>query len=461
MSNEATLRFLPLSDGKQPLFMWILMFIVKRISDPLFAGRILSVTSGLGTMVGVSVLSYIFTKTKKVALITALIYALNPFVFFFDRLALVDSMLAMFGVWTFIFAVLTAKTRRLDMTMITGFFLGFAMLTKSTAMFFMILLPSTWVFIKDKKELGKLILLNLIAVAIAFGMYNILRLGPNFNLIALRNQDYIYPLNHIFISPFDPFMGHLGGVRKYFFLMGPISLVFLVILGIYNDFKKNIEPIVSLLAWGVLPIVVTMEYFKVVTARYILYTIPFFVVLGAFAFAGKSRLIQKLAYLGLFAFIIQSLFFDYKLLTNVAAAPLPQGERSGFLEEWTAGQGIREIADYIKDQRLKIKDDKKIVVGTEGYFGTLPDGLQMYVQRLDRVVVIGVGLGLDKVPDSLVQSKKSGNNTYLVINKSRLTGDPDKMGLKLISSFPKISREVGSRDYKINGPQEFLYFFEY
>src|SRR3989344_5504345 len=59
MGAEPTLRFLPLSDGKQPLFMWILMFYVRRLSDPLFAGRILSVLSGLGTTIGIFAVSYI------------------------------------------------------------------------------------------------------------------------------------------------------------------------------------------------------------------------------------------------------------------------------------------------------------------------------------------------------------------------------------------------------------------
>lgn len=461
MSNEATLRFLPVSDGKQPLFMWILMFIVKQITDPLFAGRILSVASGMGTLVGVSILGYIFTKSKKVALIAGLIYAINPFVYFFDRLALVDSMLTMFGIWTFLFAVLTAKTRRLDLAMITGFLLGCAMLTKSTAMFFAILLPATWVFVKDKKDLFKLIGLNLVIVIIMFGMYNILRLGPNFNLISSRNQDYIYPLTRIITNPLDPFMGHLGGVKNYFYLMGPISLVFLILLGVFTDFKKNIKSLSPLLAWGILPILVTMEYFKVVTARYIVYTIPFFIILASLAFNAKSKLVQKFAYLGLLAFIVQSLFFDYKLLTNVAAAPLPEGERSGFLQEWTAGDGIKEISEYIKNVAKDLPADKKVVVGTEGYFGTLPNGLEMYVQGVDKVIVIGVGLGINKVPDSLVESKLSGNKTYLVVNKSRLAGDPKEMGLKLISTYTKIPRAPGSRDYTRIGPQEFLYFFEY
>jgi len=124
MANEPTLRFLPLSDGKQPLFMWILMFVVHRFSDPLFIGRLLSIATGMGTLLGIFALSLILFKSKKAALVSALIYAVSPFTFFFDRMALVDSMLAMFTTWTIVLGILTAKTKYPSLAMLTGFTLG-------------------------------------------------------------------------------------------------------------------------------------------------------------------------------------------------------------------------------------------------------------------------------------------------------------------------------------------------
>jgi len=40
MKSESTLRFLPLSDGKQPLYMWSVIPFLKLIGDPLIAGRV-------------------------------------------------------------------------------------------------------------------------------------------------------------------------------------------------------------------------------------------------------------------------------------------------------------------------------------------------------------------------------------------------------------------------------------
>ena len=65
MGAEPGLRFVPLSDGKQPLFMWVLMFLVRRFSDPLLISRTTSVLYGLTTLLGVFVISVLLFKSKK------------------------------------------------------------------------------------------------------------------------------------------------------------------------------------------------------------------------------------------------------------------------------------------------------------------------------------------------------------------------------------------------------------
>lgn len=460
MINESTLRFIPLSDGKQPLFMWATMGALKVFSDPLFAGRLVSVLTGIGTLVGVFAVSYHLFKSQKIALIAGFLYALSPFTVFFDRLALVDSMLSFLGIWTFFFALITFESRRLDMAMITGFILGLAALTKSPALFFAVLLPGVAIFtIKKPLHLIKLVGHLLVIYLIAFGMYNILRLGPNFHLLSARNFDYVYPYAHIFEKPLDPFMGHIKGIWNYFVLLLPLPAFLLALEAAVVNFKSNFKKITLLAIWGLVPILVIAEYSKVVTARYIFFVIPYIFILASSAFLAKEKWMTKLAILTLLGFGAFSIFFNWKLLTKPEGAPLPHGERNGYFEEWTAGQGIKEVANFVKNEHAQ-KPEHKIVVGTEGYFGTLPNGLEMYLDGVDNVVVIGIGLGIREIPQSLKESKAAGNRTYLLINKSRLSEEPDKLGLKLIFSHPKPLRTVGSKEYNEKGPQETLYFFE-
>ena len=59
MRSEATLRFLPLQDGKQPLFMWSMIPMFKVFADPVIAGRVLSVLAGFGSLLGLTTLSFL------------------------------------------------------------------------------------------------------------------------------------------------------------------------------------------------------------------------------------------------------------------------------------------------------------------------------------------------------------------------------------------------------------------
>ena len=466
MASEPTLRFLPLSDGKQPLFMWVLMFLIKYFQDPLFIGRLVSVSTGIVTMIGIFVFSYQLFKNKLTSLFAVFLYAVSPFSVFFDRMALVDSMLSMFGIWTAFFGFLTIKHKRLDLALITGFSLGFASLTKSPALFIALLLPSFWLlrsWPKNKKEwiYQFLNLSGLLAVTyiLAFAMYNIQRLGPNFAQLTSRTGDYILPISHIWTNFADPLIPHLKDFLVWLLALGPATLIILILLGIFVGLKGYLKQTLVLLLWILFPVVLQAELGKVFTARYVFFTLPYLFILAGMVFLSMSNTFKKVILVFTLLFIFQAVKSDILLLTNPEKANLSRGERSGYLEEWTAGQGIKEISEYLKVEEAK-NPGKQIVIGTEGYFGTLPDGLQLYVNDKPNIIVIGVGVIIEDVPQSLKDALKAGNKTYLVINKSRFKGKPDEQGLKLIQKYPKGLRLTDSRQYTLYGPQEELLFFE-
>ena len=448
MRAESTLRFLPLSDGKQPLFMWLMIPLLKLIQDPLFAGRFLSVLTGMGTILGVFVASYLLFKSKKVALIASFVYSLVPLAVFFDKMALADSMLTMFGVWILAIGIVLVRTLRLDVAMILGFVLGGALLTKSPALYFSLLLPTLVLFIQKKKDFWRYFILLIPTYLIGYGIFNILRLGPNFHMLALRNLDYVYPLSHLLSSPLDPFKPFVDRSKEFYWIMGGGSLMIMWLVSYLVNFKSKLKELFVLTVWFLGPILISSEFSKTMTARYVLFSLPFYVIIASAIFLINTKKLKIIQFLLISIFVVWSLIFNYKLLSNPETANLPRSERSGYLEEWTAGQGIREISDYLKSQSLR--NNQTIVVGTEGYFGTLPDGLQIYFDSSlipsngSKVKVIGIGLQLDKVPEQLVDAKKAGDIVYMVVNNERMNTDYTKLDLKLIKEFKKATRPNGT-----------------
>lgn len=458
MKNEVTLRFLPLSDGKQPLFMWLIIPFLKIFHDPLFAGRFLSVLSGTASILAIFLISFFLFKDQKIAIFASFLACLSPFLVFFDRKALVDSLLSFFGLYLFLFSFLAFSRKRFDFALLAGFSLGGALLTKSPALFFSLLLPSFLVFFdfKENKKISlRLVFLSLFYLStiyvIGYLFYNILRLGPNFHLLSSRNMDYVFPLSHILKDPLNPFLSHIRDIFLWFFYFGNIFVFPLFLLGILLGAKRYRKQTLVLLIWFLFPIFAQAEYARVFTARYILFTVPFFLIILSLSLKLANRY-KFIFWFSFVAFVVFSLFQNFQFAFSPNKSLLPRNERSGYLEEWTAGTGIKEVSEYLLD--FYSKEQKEILVGTEGYFGTLPDGLQIYLDKYPQIKVVGMGIDFKSVPDGLIVSAKSGIPTFFVVNSSRSKIENLEQ-LELLAEYRKTERKDGSFEkllfYKVKG----------
>lgn len=439
MKAEASLRFLPMTDGKQPLYMWATMPMFKVINDPLVAARTLSTLCGVGSMVGLALLSYLFFQSIPAALLTSLIYAASPFTVYFDRMALADSMLAMFGVWVLVFAKLFVDKRTLDWAMFTGITLGLALLTKSPAVFYFVWLALTFLFTinlknENKKSISILVLGFVYIFIISFALKSILKLGPNSNMAGERNLDYLYSFREILTHPLTPLIGNLKTTWSWlWYLITPSTLL----AAIYSFAeKKNIKKATLFLLLTLLPLISQGLIAKVYTSRYILFTVYPLIILAGL---GLSRLKAWVVAILITVPLLLSVWYIY----SPKNSPLPYDMATGYYQEWTAGWGQKEIAEYLINLHSQ---GKKAVVFTEGFFGTLPDGLQIYTQSYPNLTVVGSAPIAETLPDGLLNTSKD-NERFFVINSTRnkLTAS-DLAKLELINEYPKFPRADGTHE---------------
>ena len=134
--QDANWRFISLTDGKQPSFVWAEIVAMKFVDDPLLAGRLVSVFSGLFGMIGIFFLASEIFKNKRTGFIASFLYIIYPFSLVYDRMALYDSMVATASIWSLFFAILLIRYRRLDISLILGMVLGAGVLTKTSNFFF-------------------------------------------------------------------------------------------------------------------------------------------------------------------------------------------------------------------------------------------------------------------------------------------------------------------------------------
>jgi len=280
------------------------------------------------------------------------------------------------------------------------------------------------------------------ATGMGFGIYRLLRFSPYFVNLSSRNQDYYFPLARLLVTPFDPFIGHARDLADWLpkiitwpvLILMAISIILIVYnLIVHNNLiahKKNPVSLVIFL-WGLIPLVAMMLLLKTFTARYVLFCFVPMIFLAGWTLDSLYNLLpirRKVLPLIiiLILLLVPAFSFDFFLSTNPQKTPLPREERHGYFEDWTAGYGLKEIAVFLTNQAV----NKKILVVTEGSFGTLPDGLDIYLGENSNIEIWYSTSVLE--PD--VYSMAKLTPTYFVVNKSRLAFNRD---LKLINEYPR------------------------
>jgi len=138
---DASWRFISLVDGKQPLFIWLNMTLMRVIHDPLLSGRLISVFAGFAAMAGLFFLGREIFNNRWIGILSAFLYLIFPFALVYDRMALYDSLVGTFAVWSLYFEILLIRRLRLDTALILGMVLGGGILTKTSGFFSIYLMP--------------------------------------------------------------------------------------------------------------------------------------------------------------------------------------------------------------------------------------------------------------------------------------------------------------------------------
>lgn len=399
--NDASWRFISLTDGKQPMYVWIAMIFLKFVRDPLLAGRLVSISAGVITSIGIFFLTGEIFKNRIIAFLSVLLYILFPFALVYDRIALYDSLVSMFMVWSLYFEILLIKNIRLDLALILGMIVGAGMLTKSSADFALVLLPFSLLLFKfknNKDRKAKLIHwlgYALVVIVVANLIYNILRLSPFFYIINQKNYLFIYSPTEWLSHPFTYLFNNLITLLTWLTGYAGVPFIILVISSFLISFKFSKEKTLLFL-WFLIPLISTALFGRLLYPRFILFmTIPF-IPLASYAFY-KLIIISKYFWLKLLIFICFILLFlikDYYIITDFRNAPIPQADKGQFITGWPSGVGVAETVKFLQHEA----ENKKIFVGTQGSFGLMPYALEIYLHDNPNIKIVGYWTDTKKWP---------------------------------------------------------------
>lgn len=451
--NDPAHRYISLTDGKQPLMTWLMYPALKIFSDPLFAGRFVSVLAGTAAVLGI----YMATRElfgRKAAFFAGIIYLISPFAFNYDRLALMDSLLASLGIWCLFLSVVLIKKVRLDIALILGIVGGFGLLTKSSAQFFFYCLPFSLLLFNWKQKNAGRLLLNWIAYCsiafmIAQTMYNSLRLSPWFYIINQKNLVFIYSFSEFFRAPFAVLFGNLIGLTTILVSYLTIPMVIAILGGLVLMFVKREKKILMLFLWFLFPYMALAAFGMIIYPRFILFMVYPLFIIAAYTLGTLFNFFLKKNKLGLLvipAVLGISLVQSILLAVNPVMADIPDSDRKQLFLDWPSGYGVKEVVSFIEDKARS----GKVVLGTEGTFGLNPAAYEIYLGNNKNVEIRGYW-PVSEVPKDLLEASKK-YPTYLVFKEKQEI--PISWPLKLIAKHQKGDSQIYLSFYRVDNSEK-------
>lgn len=446
-SEPARYAFFSINDGKTPLFIWLLLPFLHLIADPLMAGRMLSVLIGL-LQVGVMGLLAASVRLKRVGIALAMLCTtLLPFWFFNARLALMDSLLVLFVSLTLLCVILLVqlvnpqavksslvRRRVVVLVLLGGLSFGLAILTKLPAVLFIPVLL-IWMFLPKAQSFRNRLKLALpisLIIGIGLGVFALLIFLPNFSQLFTRGGDFLLAPSQFFHQSFVAFWGRVfAPIGPLFLYLTP--LVFLSpLIGIAIPKGRRTQAVLLLsIMFFLAPICLLGQ---VVYSRYLLPTAVFFTLSVAGLLSTLVTYVQDQQKLWLRAVlaVVIALFLANIIgnsvvtllasYSDVTTLPLTASDKVQYLTEWSAGFGTKEAVDEL----LRASQTQRIAVATEGFFGSLPDGMLVYLHNQDvtNIYLEGIGQPVNSIPDWFIdkvnQSSIPYDQVWLVVNSHRL-----------------------------------------
>jgi 4-amino-4-deoxy-L-arabinose transferase-like glycosyltransferase len=417
-SRDANWRFISMVDGKQPLFTWIMMVLLRFIRDPLVAGRLVSVIAGFFTTIGIWLTAQELFKSKKIGFIADFLYIVIPFGLFYDRMALYDSLVATFSIWNLYLAILLVRRSRLDVAVILGLTLGMGMLNKTSGFLSLYMLPGTLLLFdwrRDKRIRRFLCWIGFAAAAAVISqlLYSVLRLSPLFGMIGQKDAVFIYPFQEWLTHPFNFFLGNIHGLFDWaiHYLTWPVFVA--AMLSGFSLWKHTREKLL-LLGWWFAPFVALALTGRVLYPRFILFmTLPLMILSGVAVWWIWNHFKGSVwRWVLLVVLFFGSFYTDYYIITNPMYAPIPNADAGQYINDWPSGWGIPEVNAFL----LKESQKGKISVYTDGTFGLLPYAVELYLVDNPNVTIKGLYPIPSDIPKELTDQANL-TPTYMIFNQ--------------------------------------------
>ncbi|EKD23128.1 MAG: hypothetical protein ACD_83C00042G0003 [uncultured bacterium] len=371
--------FFSLFDGKQPFLMWVFGLMMKVFPAwPLVAGRLVSVASGVFSLVGLMLLAKDYFS-KKTAIVAGLIYILSPIFLFFDRQALMEGSLMAVGIWSFYLLMKLEANRR---GWILGLLVGvwsLGLWVKSSAGIFMVSSLLMVGLLKTNRK-GELF------AAIVFGLFLSLILllplliQPGFANVITLNSRFALGGNELAKMPIDIW---IKNARMTLDTLATQVAGWGLLLWFTKS--KNSSKLMQLDWWLAISLAIFVLTTRNPNPRYLVVFLPLICIGLAQRWWEVKRWLKILMGLSWVWLVMldTALIFEPLAYFRTLAKVSNYSQIGAYTGGFSSGYGVKEAIDYV----IRDVGDKKAIVVTRLDAGNPENAVSLYLSRYPNIQV--------------------------------------------------------------------------
>lgn len=374
--------FYSLYDAKQPLLMWLFGIFQIFFTDPLFAGRMVSVITGFLSMIGLYFLGKEILN-KQIGLLAGFLYIVTPIFSFFDRQALMESSIAAVGVWTCYFLIRFLKTFEKKYAIYIGLILGMGFFIKSTALIFVISYFIVLLYCYFSTPLRRYaILKNIFLSAAAFFCVDLLLfLQPKFWQTFFSNSRYSYSLSDVIGLPIAAWMKNfLGNAEIMFFYLTPFFFVS-GLVGLFLLLRQKNKNLYILILFFITSLVLQTSFTRFVSQRYLVAFLPLLLLPSSYVLwkIYVKHLIGNIVVIGgiLLAAGITLVQVIYPIEYFRIFSAVSSYSEGQYISGFTSGYGVNEAVMYLR----QVSEGSTIFVGIAQNSGNPESAILVYFHK--------------------------------------------------------------------------------
>jgi 4-amino-4-deoxy-L-arabinose transferase-like glycosyltransferase len=350
--------FYPLFDGKQPLLMWIFGIFSYLFPDPLPAGRLISVITGMFCLVGIYKLGCLLFD-KRSAFIASAFYIFTPLFLFYDRQALMESSIAAVGIWTVYTALLYIKSRKIKYVVYFAllFSVGLSVKTSAVLFVFPIFIIFIWALKRRNITIGQTLNSAAITAIILFLVLLPLVTQDNFSAVFTRNDRFTFVLAEYLQMPYYAWLQRSRIFTEVIFWQVTPFISILSLFGFFKLLKRKenhgTELNAVVLAGFFVSLLVAFVTVRNLQPRYLEPYLPFMLLPAGYAVSALKGSFSKLVLPVVFVYLI--MFSGFTLVN-------PEGylvfikrlsiatDHDIYMGGFTSGHGFNETKKYLEDR---------------------------------------------------------------------------------------------------------------